>query len=142
MPRSRTKQPAPRPTGVGARARVWLELNGVAFLGHGRVKLLESIDSHGSLTQAARAEGVSYRAAWTWIERLNRLAGRPFVTMATGGLHGGGARLTETGKAAVAAYHLLEQRADVMLAKAARDLRKLLGPPPFAPAPRTRRHAR
>ena len=127
---------------VAAAARVWLEWNGAAFIGHGRVALLEAIAQHGSITQAARAEGISYRAAWRWIERLNRLAGQPLVTLATGGPHGGGARLTATGEAAVAAYRLLEQRMAAVLAKATREIRRLLGSARPAAAPRARRRAR
>jgi tRNA (adenine37-N6)-methyltransferase len=107
---------------VGAAARVWLEWNGSALLGHGRVTLLEAIDRHGSITQGARAEGVSYRAAWRWIDRLNRLAGQRLVTLATGGPHRGGARLTAAGKAAVAAYRLLERRTATMLARSTREV--------------------
>jgi molybdate transport system regulatory protein len=127
---------------VRAAARVWLEWNGAAAIGGGRVLLLEAIDRCGSITQAARAEGISYRAAWRWIDRLNRLAGQPLVTKTTGGPHGGGAQLTETGRAAVAAYHLLEQRSAAMLAKATRDICALLGATPPRDAPRPRRHAR
>ncbi|MCU0619978.1 MAG: tRNA (N6-threonylcarbamoyladenosine(37)-N6)-methyltransferase TrmO, partial [Gemmatimonadales bacterium] len=111
---------------VGAAARVWLEWNGAALLGHGRVTLLEAIDRHGSITQGAHAEGVSYRAAWRWIDRLNRQAGVPLVALATGGQHGGGARLTDAGRAAIAAHRLLEQRTAAMLARASREICALL----------------
>ena len=125
-----------RDSAVRAAARVWLEWNGSAFLGLGRVTLLEAIEEHGSITRAAKAEDISYRAAWRWVERLNRLAGEPLVTLATGGVHGGGARLTETGKAAVAAFRLLERRTAAMLAGATREVRRLLGA-----APRARKRA-
>jgi molybdate transport system regulatory protein len=132
---ARAKRPVSRDATVRAAARVWLEWNGQAFLGLGRVTLLEAIEEHGSITRAAKAEGVSYRAAWRWVERLNRLAGVPLVTLATGGVHGGGARLTETGRAAVAAFRLLERRADVMLAGATREIRRLLGVTPRSRKP-------
>ena len=123
---------------VEAAARVWLEWNGTAFIGHGRVTLLEAIDKHGSITQAARAEGISYRAAWRWIDLLNRLAGQPLVRTATGGRRGGGAQLTPMGKAAVAAYRLIEARTRATLERASVAIARLFAPPkgPAHPAPR------
>ena len=46
------------------RLRVWVERDGRAVLGPGRLELLEGIDRHHSISAAARAMGMSYRHAW------------------------------------------------------------------------------
>lgn len=63
------------------------------------VRLLEEIAATGSITRAAAACGVSYRTAWTHVDRLNGLSEHPLVERAAGGASGGGTRLTEHGKA-------------------------------------------
>ena len=67
-----------------------------------RIDILRQIGQGGSISQAARAVGVSYKAAWQAIDTLTNLAGVPLVTRAVGGAGGGGAVLTEEG------LHLLE----------------------------------
>jgi molybdate transport system regulatory protein len=91
-------------------ARVWIEIEGQTPLGQGRAALLEAIDRHGSIPAAAAALGVSYRAAWRWIDLLNRVTGRSMVETETGGARGGGARLTPWGQAALAAQRLANAR--------------------------------
>ena len=75
-------------------------------LGHGpsdkRIDILRGIASTGSISQAARDAGVSYKAAWQAIDTLTNLAGVPLVERAVGGAGGGGAVLTAHGA------HLLE----------------------------------
>ncbi len=75
-------------------------------LGHGpsdkRIDILRGIASTGSISQAAREAGVSYKAAWQAIDTLTNLAGVPLVERAVGGAGGGGALLTAHGG------HLLE----------------------------------
>ncbi|MES2530805.1 MAG: TOBE domain-containing protein [Pseudomonadota bacterium] len=75
-------------------------------LGHApadkRIELLRGIALSGSISQAARDAGVSYKAAWQAIDTLTNLAGVPLVERAVGGSGGGGALLTAHG------LHLLE----------------------------------
>ncbi len=63
-------------------------------MGDKRVAILRLIGDSGSISQAAREAGVSYKAAWQAIETLSNLAGVPLVDKAVGGSGGGGARLT------------------------------------------------
>jgi molybdate transport system regulatory protein len=63
-------------------------------MGDKRIAILRLIGDSGSISQAAREAGVSYKAAWQAIETLNNLAGVPLVDKAVGGSGGGGARLT------------------------------------------------
>jgi len=70
-------------------------------LGHGmsdkRVEILRGIARTGSISQAAREAGVSYKAAWQAIDTLSNLAGVALLERAVGGAGGGGASLTEHG---------------------------------------------
>ncbi|MDQ7983376.1 TOBE domain-containing protein [Pseudomonas sp. G34] len=63
-----------------------------------RIALLEQIAVQGSITGAAKAAGMSYKAAWDAIDELNNLADQPLVARSVGGKGGGGARLTPAGE--------------------------------------------
>lgn len=63
-----------------------------------RIDILRRIADVGSISEAARSAGVSYKAAWQAIDTLTNLAGTPLVEKAVGGAHGGGTKLTATGR--------------------------------------------
>ena len=85
-------------------------------LGHGlsdkRIDTLRGIARTGSISQAARDAGVSYKAAWQAIATLTNLAGVPLVERAVGGAGGGGATLTAEGRQllALADAHAVARR--------------------------------
>lgn len=71
------------------------------FAGRGasqRLQLLRAIAQHGSISAAARACQLSYKAAWQQVDRMNQQSAAPLVARATGGRGGGGTRLTELGE--------------------------------------------
>lgn len=72
--------------------------------------LLAAIEATGSLNRAARAAGYSYRGAWLLLEAASRLASSPLVESATGGVGGGGSRLTDLARSLLAAWHQVQQR--------------------------------
>ncbi len=92
------------------RLRSKLEVDGpfVTFLGDTRIRLLEAIDAHGSISQAAKTVPLSYKAAWDAVDAMNNLAEQALVLRSTGGKHGGGTRLTEYGRKVIALYRTLE----------------------------------
>lgn len=59
--------------------RLWLTLDGHNFLGSGRVELLQRIAETGSISQAARAMKMSYKAAWDAVDAINRAWSIPLV---------------------------------------------------------------
>lgn len=63
-----------------------------------RLDILRRVGETGSISEAARAAGVSYKAAWQALDTLSNLAGTPLVTTAIGGSGGGGAALTDAGR--------------------------------------------
>jgi len=99
-------------------------LQSLPALGRGKrwdhLELLERIDASGSISAAANAMGMSYKAAWQAVEAMNNLSEQPMVARQTGGRHGGGTSLTEYGRRVVAAYRRLEQEREQVLAQLSR----------------------
>ena len=85
-----------------------------------RLALLEQIAEQGSITRAAKAAGLSYKAAWDAIDELNNLSEQPLVSRSVGGKGGGGARLTPAGERLLALQQRL-QALQVQLLQAAGD---------------------
>jgi molybdate transport system regulatory protein len=77
-------------------------------VGSKRIALLAAIGAHGSITRAARAVGLSYKAAWDAVQALNNLAPSPLVTTRAGGRRGGFAEVTAEGRAVIAAFNAVE----------------------------------
>ena len=63
-----------------------------------RIAILRGIAESGSISQAARDVGVSYKAAWQAVDTLTNLAGLPLVERSVGGVGGGGAQITAAGQ--------------------------------------------
>jgi molybdate transport system regulatory protein len=80
-------------------------------IGPGKIKLLELIDKHGSISEAGRQMGMSYRRAWVLVDNVNHCFRAPVVASQVGGQHGGGASLTEFGHAVVQHYRAVETAA-------------------------------
>lgn len=82
------------------------------FVGDTRIRLLEAVARHGSITGAAKAVPMSYKAAWDAIDEMNNSAEEALVLRAVGGRNGGGASLTPYGVKMIALYRALETRHD------------------------------
>ncbi len=89
-------------------AGLWLDQGGGAPVSARRIALLEAIGTHGSITAAAKAVGLSYKAAWDAVDAMNNLSTAPLVVRATGGRHGGGTQLTDHGRQLVELYRKRE----------------------------------
>ncbi len=88
----------------------------VPLIGPGKMELLEAIDRHGSISAAARVLGMAYPNAWKLVDSLNRHFREPLVARVMGGRRGGGASLTETGRAVLGIYRSVEAKARIMFA--------------------------
>jgi molybdate transport system regulatory protein len=82
-----------------------------------RIEILRLIGHSGSISQAARDAGVSYKAAWQAIDTLTNLAGVELVVRAVGGVGGGGASLSAAGEQLLTAAAELEQARNQVLAR-------------------------
>lgn len=93
----------------GLHARLWLVNEaGDNWVGIGRVQLLRAIEQTGSIRQAARQLGMSYKRAWSLVEALNALGPEPMVVKEAGGRHGGGTVVTDYGRATLELYARME----------------------------------
>lgn len=96
------------PTQHRLRGKLEVDTELGTFLGDTRIRLLEAIEKHGSISQAAKAVPLSYKAAWDAIDAMNNLADQPLVIRSAGGRHGGGTQVTDYGRKVVALYRALE----------------------------------
>lgn len=94
---------------LALQGKLWLTTDGQHLGGPDRMALLAAIGAHGSITQAAKAVGMSYKAAWDAVEAMNNLAGTPLVERLAGGKGGGGTRLTSRGAQLVENFRRLEE---------------------------------
>jgi len=92
-------------------------------IGPGKIALLEHIEQGGSLSQAARELGMSYRRAWQLLDSLNHCFRERVALTAKGGRRGGGASLTAFGRELIRSYR--EFDAEVQ-ARAARHFRAII----------------
>jgi len=92
------------------RGNIWIENENGAFIGSGRITLLENIQKYGSITLAAKAMKMSYRQAWELVNSMNKQSKKPLVVTLTGGSGGGGSQLTPEGEHAIETFKdLLEK---------------------------------
>lgn len=98
----------PKPPRLELGGSLWIDAGGASLGGHGRMALLRAVQEQGTITQAARAFGMSYKAAWSAIDTMNRVAGGALVERITGGPGGGSTRLTERGQRLLQRYAQLD----------------------------------
>ncbi len=105
--------------------RFWMAGRNGADLTAERVALLEAIGEHGSISAAAKALGMSYRAAWDAVNNINNLADPPLLERRPGGSHGGETLLTQQGWNLIEAFHRMEAEYRRMLAGMSREIADL-----------------
>lgn len=88
-----------------ADGRFWLTLDGRNFLGRGRVELLQRIRETGSISKAAKAMKMSYKAAWDAVDAMNAAWGSPLVDSGPAG-----SRLTPDAERLIAYFQQAEAR--------------------------------
>ena len=76
-------------------------------MGPGKADLLQAIIDTGSISSAAKSMHMSYKRAWQLVDAMNSCFQVPLVETAMGGVHGGGAKVTEFGVEMLATYRAL-----------------------------------
>jgi molybdate transport system regulatory protein len=89
--------------------RIRIDFTENVNLGPGKIALLEAIRSTGSISDAARALGMSYRRAWLLVNSLKEGFSEAVTVSAAGGKGGGGARVTPFGLTLIRQFRLLER---------------------------------
>jgi molybdate transport system regulatory protein len=95
-------------------------------LGPGKIRLLEAIANTGSISQAGRKLGMSYRRAWLLVDDMNNCFRDPVIEAQPGGAHGGGATLTAFGQKLVDRYRAVEADTQATARKHLRDIESAL----------------
>lgn len=81
------------------------------LVGRDRIKLLEAVAKHGSISKAAKAVGYSYKTAWDSVDAINNLLPSPaFLTKMGGSGGGGGAHVTEEGLRLIETFYKIEEK--------------------------------
>jgi molybdate transport system regulatory protein len=90
--------------------KVWLGKGKMHVLGEGGASLLDAVDRYGSITEAAKKTGISYKYAWDRLADIQTAIGRPILRTRRGGrIGGGGAELTETARTLLRNYQKLKE---------------------------------
>ena len=110
------------------KADLSLQLRVVPIIGPGKMQLLEAIERFGSISGAARSMGMAYPNAWKLIDDLNHHFREPLVERITGGKRGGGASLTDNGRAVLSIFRSMQAKARILFASDLEALSYLLAP--------------
>ena len=110
----------------GTRLTLRVDFGPGRSVGPGKIRLLEAIERTGSISQAGRALGMSYRRAWLLIDDMNQCFRDAVVSARPGGAQGGGAALTEFGAELIRDYRAIETAAEVAAQKRLRGLEAAL----------------
>ncbi|MEX3975288.1 TOBE domain-containing protein [Paraburkholderia caribensis] len=97
---------------------VWFRSGEQALGGTQRIALLAAIGETGSITGAAKAVGMSYKAAWDAVDAMNNLAGETLVIRSTGGKGGGGTTLTPRALSLIDTFRAVEREHRLFLERA------------------------
>jgi molybdate transport system regulatory protein len=109
----RSDPPLDTPT-MDTKLTLRVDLGNGRALGPGKIRLLEAIARTGSISQAGRKLGMSYRRAWLLVDDMNGCFDDPVIEAQPGGAHGGGATLTSFGQKLIELYRAIE--ADALVA--------------------------
>jgi molybdate transport system regulatory protein len=91
-------------------------------IGHGKIRLMELIAQHGSISRAAKEMNMSYRRAWLLADEVNRMFRTPVLETQHGGSGGGSARLTSFGHAVICHYRAIESQSTKLFSKQLAEL--------------------
>lgn len=105
----RTMKPNASPVDVKTRFRIQIK-HGVA-IGPGKADVLEGIAETGSIAEAGRRLHMSYQRVWSLVAAMNQDFVGPLVVKQRGGVAGGGAQLTPTGRRVLTIYRSMEHDA-------------------------------
>jgi len=86
------------------RVDLVLELDNGEVLDSRVLVLLHLVEECGSILAASKAIGIPYSSAWELISRAENILGVKLLERKRGGVRGGGARLTEEGRALLRLY--------------------------------------
>lgn len=91
------------------------------LFGPGVAQLLEGVEQLGSLRRSAARMQMSYNKAWSVVHDCEEQLGFALLERRVGGAGGGGAALTEQGKALLDRYRTFSRNAHALLDEMAQE---------------------
>jgi molybdate transport system regulatory protein len=96
--------------------KIWLETTGqVGVLGDKKCELLRAIDETGSLNDAMKKLGLTYRKTWDNLKRIESELGFPLIKPTRGGAEGGSTVLTLEARIILAAFEKFHIQYDMII---------------------------
>jgi molybdate transport system regulatory protein len=81
-------------SGLAPRHKVWLTLGGSFLMGPNYLRFLRAVDETGTIREAGKVVGWSYRTCLNRIRRMEGILGTRVLETERGGATGGGSRLS------------------------------------------------
>jgi molybdate transport system regulatory protein len=96
--------------------KIWLETSAnIGVLGDKKCELLRAIDETGSLNDAMKKLGLTYRKTWDNLRKIEQELGFPLIKPTRGGAEGGNTVLTLEAKIIIAAFEKFHQEYDSII---------------------------
>ena len=96
--------------------KIWLETSGnIGVLGDKKCELLRAIDETGSLNEAMKKLGLTYRKTWDNLKKIEHELGFPLIKPTRGGAEGGNTILTVEAKIIIAAFDKFHEQYDSII---------------------------
>ena len=113
----------PNPSNLSVKSKIWIENEtGQVVFGTGRLYILQAVSRHGSIHAAAQELQMSYRAVWGKIRATEKRLGRDLLDRKTGGIRGGGSKLTPFAKEIIERFEKLNDLTKASADELFRDL--------------------
>jgi molybdate transport system regulatory protein len=94
---------------LAPRLKVWFTLKGSFLMGPNYFRFLRAVDETGTIRQAGKVVGWSYRTCLNRIRRMEEILGSRVLDTARGGVSGGGARLSPEGRRLLTIFERWQQ---------------------------------
>jgi len=113
---SRQSKPGPA-TGsqrseLAPRHKIWLTWKVSFLMGPNYLKFLEAVDEHGTILEAGRVVGWSYRTCLNRIRRMEKVMGDVVLLTQRGGRSGGGASLSPAARRLVRLFRRWQRESE------------------------------
>lgn len=113
----------PKNTTIGL-SHLRITLSDSFYIGPGRADLMQLIAETGSISEAAKRMGMSYKRAWGLVQVLNEGFGAPLVEASRGG-NTQGASLTDIGREVLERYRGMQEATRKAIARDVEALTQL-----------------
>ena len=92
------------PVKLAPRHKVWMLCDGVFLMGPNYLRFLRAVQETGTIREAGKVVGWSYRTCLNRVRRMERALGRPVLLTVRGGRSHGGSRLTPVARRLVEGF--------------------------------------